>query len=77
MWAMGKFGAAIVWAAVASYGLWIVYTDLRSLNTQLLAAFVQQSKTNSELVDSIRGFSSALDGYNRELHDDRLKEKIP
>lgn len=67
-WAAGKFGSAVLWAAVACYGLWIVYTDLKSLNDKVLTAFIQQTETNSQLVNTVNELSRSIEAYNNELH---------
>jgi hypothetical protein len=67
-WATGKFGSAILWAGVACYGLWIVYTDLKSLNDKVLTAFIQQTETNSQLVSTVNELSRSIEAYNTELH---------
>lgn len=67
-WSAGRFGSAIIWAGVACYGLFIVYTDLKGLNDKVLTAFIQQTETNSKLVTTVNELSRAIDSYNTELH---------
>jgi len=59
VWAVGKVGTAAIWASVAYVGLWIVYNDLRSLNQQVLKAFVSQTQTQALMADAITKMAEA------------------
>ena len=69
IWAIGRFGVGVLMAAVFAYGLREVYADNKSLISQQMEAFREQTKVNAQTL-------IALDQIKLELHDAHTRAAI-
>lgn len=61
IWAAGRFGVGIVFAAVAFYGTAKVYQDQRELNYKVLEAFTKQIETQTKTQAAIDSLTKAVE----------------
>lgn len=74
VWAVGRFGGAVIVCAIALYALNIVYANMMSLTDRMLVMLEQKAASESKLASTLESLTRMIENLDRDAKEAHRKE---